>query len=111
MGKAGGGIMRSGFCDKCGKLLTLSHVSEYLPCACRIFIITDEDGEKHDGRGRDFKEAIKSFAEKYDAETDYSLLIDQGDGADFFIQDTKTAKTRRIRIFAEQVVEYTIKEL
>jgi hypothetical protein len=100
------------FCKKCNHLLIFSDIlDKNLPCECRIFIFIDEDGDKHEGRGRDFEEAAKNLAENYDSKSDYAILESSHKGVTFFAKDTKTRKTKSIRIFAEQVIEYSIREL
>jgi hypothetical protein len=100
------------FCDKCNKILPKNLFNNKTdPCNCRIFTITDEDGDKYKARGRDLEEAAEKFAEKYDRQSEYAILESYGNGMNFFIEDSKTGKTRKIRIFADQVVEYTVEKL
>jgi hypothetical protein len=73
-----------------------------------MFTLTDENGKKHEARGRDFEEAAINFAESQVAANGYPVA--NNNSMDFDIRDSKTKEDKFIRIFTKTVIEYNVEE-
>lgn len=99
------------FCEKCGIQLFKEHGSDnFEPCPCRLFIF-DFDGRKRGIPAHSLLEAVSKFGKKDDALNDGIPIIDRGNGGiKCKVLDVKTGKTKKIKIWGKNTIEYHFKE-